>query len=197
MIKRLLDFLFASMGLIVLSPLLLIIAALVKLTSPGPVLFCQQRVGRCFRPFTIYKFRTMVAGAQHRGGALTHGEADPRITKVGRFLRRTKIDELPQLWNVVKGEMSLVGPRPEVAKYVERFREQYAEILQVRPGITDLASLKYRHEAKLLGSAEDPDALYTQQILPDKIAISKQYLADRSLWLDAMIVWKTVMGRDA
>ena len=150
-----------------LSPLLLLIALSIKLTSPGPVLFCQERVGREFHNFLIYKFRTMVPDAEKMGGQLTAGR-DPRITTVGHFLRKTKLDEFPQLLNVLKGEMSFVGPRPEVPKYVEMFRDDYSELLKVRPGITDLASLEYRHESELLGKATDPESLYVQEILPEK-----------------------------
>jgi lipopolysaccharide/colanic/teichoic acid biosynthesis glycosyltransferase len=146
--KRVFDIVFASLGLLCLSPLLLPVALLIKLDSPGPVFFRQERMGRGFRPFRIYKFRTMVRDAPRHGGPITFG-ADPRITTVGRALRKTKIDELPQLINVLRGQMSFVGPRPEVRRYVELFREDYEDILRVLPGITDLASLKYRHEESM------------------------------------------------
>jgi lipopolysaccharide/colanic/teichoic acid biosynthesis glycosyltransferase len=139
MSKRALDIVAASVGLVLLSPLLLLVSLVIKLDSPGPVFFRQERIGRWFRPFLIYKFRTMVQEAPQLGGPITFG-ADPRITRVGRMLRKTKIDEFPQLINVLKGEMSLVGPRPEVRQYVEMFRSQYEEILRVPPGITDPAS---------------------------------------------------------
>ena len=137
--KRLLDFSAACCGLILLSPLFLIIAILIKLDSPGSVFFRQKRVGLRFKPFSIFKFRTMVTDAEKRGAQVSSGD-DPRITRVGRFLRKYKVDELPQLLNVVAGDMSLVGPRPEVPRYVEHFRKEYEEILQVKPGITDFAS---------------------------------------------------------
>jgi lipopolysaccharide/colanic/teichoic acid biosynthesis glycosyltransferase len=140
--KRLFDIVASAAGLILLSPVMLLTALLIKLDSRGPVFFKQQRVGKGFRPFLIYKFRTMVEDAPQRGSSITVG-ADPRITRIGRFLRKTKFDELPQLINVLKGDMSLVGPRPEVPRYVEMFRDDYEEILRVRPGITDTASLKY------------------------------------------------------
>ena len=136
--KRLFDLLIASLGTLCLSPLFIIVAILIKLDSPGPVLFRQERIGRGLRPFFIYKFRTMVQDAPQRGGEITCGD-DPRITRIGRVLRQTKIDELPQLVNVLKGEMSVVGPRPEVRRYVDAYREDYQEILRVRPGITDIA----------------------------------------------------------
>jgi lipopolysaccharide/colanic/teichoic acid biosynthesis glycosyltransferase len=196
MIKRLCDILIAGMALIILSPLLLVVALLVRVTSPGPVFFRQERIGRDFRPFRIYKFRSMVQDAPKQGSLVTFG-ADPRITKIGSVLRAAKIDELPQLINVLAGDMSLVGPRPEVVKYVEMFREEYAEILRVRPGITDPASIKYRNEAEILGHAEDPESEYVQRILPEKIRLGKEYAKNSSLWLDFMIILKTfhVVGR--
>lgn len=191
MLKRLFDITVAAAGLLVLSPLLAMVALLVRLTSRGPVFFRQERIGRGFRPFRIYKFRSMVKDAPKLGSAVTFG-ADPRITGVGRFLRATKIDELPQLINVLAGDMSFVGPRPEVPKYVEMFRADYAEILRVRPGITDPASIKFRHEAELLGRAADPERAYVEQILPEKIRLAKEYAQSSSLWLDLMIILKTI-----
>ncbi len=171
-LKRLFDICLATLGLVLLSPLLLLFAIAVKLDSRGPVFFRQERVGRGFRPFRIFKFRTMVVDAPQRGGQITAGHDDPRITRVGRFLRRWKFDELPQFLNVVKGEMSLVGPRPEVPRYVEMFRSDYAEILTIRPGITDLASIKYRDEAGLLAGSANPEQTYVQEILPQKLALA-------------------------
>ena len=192
MLKRIFDLLTAGASIVLLSPVFLVVAAAVRTSSPGPVIFAQERVGRGFRPFWILKFRTMYVDAPARGGQLTVGAHDPRITPVGRFLRGTKLDELPQLWNVVRGDMSLVGPRPEVPKYVEMFRGDYAEILRVRPGITDPASLKYRREADELATAGDPEEEYVRRILPDKIAISKHYLRTSSLVGDAGILIRTV-----
>lgn len=194
MIKRACDFSAALGGLIVLAPLLGLVAVLVKLSSPGPVFFRQERMGRGMRPFRIYKFRTMVVDAPRLGGQLTQGEHDPRITRVGRWLRRTKLDELPQLINVVLGQMSLVGPRPEVPRYVERFAADFAEVLSIRPGITDLASLKYRDEAALLGQVADTEAAYERYILPDKIRLAKHYAREQSLALDLRLIWATVLG---
>lgn len=190
--KRAFDILTAAVGLALLSPVLIAVAALIKLTSPGPVLFKQHRVGRRFRPFMICKFRTMVEDAPRQGGPITFG-ADPRITRLGRLLRKTKIDELPQLFNVLKGEMSLVGPRPEVPRYVEMFREDYEEILRVRPGITDLASIKYRDEAAVLGQAEDPEREYISRVLPEKIKLAKQYVGKSSLWFDLTVIARTLL----
>jgi len=187
-----LDVVASACGLIALSPLLLLAALAVKLDSRGPVLFVQQRVGRNFRNFGIFKFRTMITDAERHGGQITFG-ADPRITRVGRVLRKTKIDELPQLFNIVVGHMSLVGPRPEVPRYVERYRDQYAYVLSVRPGLTDLASLKYRDEAELLATSSDPAEEYAQRILPDKIALARHYIDTASFTGDLGIVLKTLV----
>jgi lipopolysaccharide/colanic/teichoic acid biosynthesis glycosyltransferase len=191
LLKRALDVIIAGIGLTLLSPLLLSIAAIARLSSGGPVLFRHKRIGKGFRPFWVLKFRTMIENAPKLGGPITVGD-DPRITPVGRWLRRTKLDELPQLFNVLRGEMSLVGPRPEVPRYVEMFREDYSVILQVRPGITDLASIKYRDEAALLGEAADPDDEYVRVVLPKKIRLAKQYVAQQSFWLDLTILFGTV-----
>ena len=157
MLKRTFDLLFAFLGLLLLFPFLIVVAALIKSDSKGTVFFRQERMGKGGRSFLIYKFRTMVQDAPQRGGPVTIG-GDPRITRVGYFLRQSKLDELPQLFNVLKGEMSFVGPRPELRQYVEMFWSEYDEILKVRPGITDLASITFRDEAALLGSFEDPGA---------------------------------------
>jgi lipopolysaccharide/colanic/teichoic acid biosynthesis glycosyltransferase len=190
--KRVFDIGVAGVGLILLAPLFLLLALLIKIDSPGPVFFRQERIGRGLRPFFIYKFRTMVADAPRRGGPITVG-ADPRITRVGRILRATKLDELPQLLNVLKGEMSLVGPRPEVRRYVELFRQDYEEILSVRPGITDLASLRYRYEAELLAAATDPEEEYVSRVLPEKIRLAKEYTRRSSLLFDVTLIWKTLL----
>jgi lipopolysaccharide/colanic/teichoic acid biosynthesis glycosyltransferase len=191
-IKRLFDIVAASLGLVLLAPLLLLVSLLIKLDSAGPALFRQERMGRGFHPFWIYKFRTMVQEAPAQGGPITFG-ADPRITRVGRILRKTKIDEFPQLINVLKGEMSLVGPRPEVRRYVEMFREAYEEILQVPPGITDLASLKYRDEAEVLGCAANPEEAYVRHVLPEKLQLAKEYVRRSSLLFDVMLILKTLL----
>ncbi len=198
MLKRALDIFAAGIGLLVLLPLLLLTAIMVKLTSHGPALFRQERIGRSEKPFFILKFRSMVADAPNRGGQLTHG-ADPRITTIGRLIRKTKIDELPQLFNVLRGEMSLVGPRPEVRKYVDMFAEDYKEILRVRPGITDLASVKYRDEAAILGAAADPEREYVERVLPEKIRLAREYVKRQSLLLDLGIIFGTLfhIARDA
>jgi lipopolysaccharide/colanic/teichoic acid biosynthesis glycosyltransferase len=191
MFKRAFDFITAAMGLVLISPVLILAAALIKCETAGPVIFRQERVGRRFRHFFIYKFRTMIQNAPRQGGPITFGD-DPRITRVGRVLRKTKIDELPQLFNVLKGDMSLVGPRPEVPRYVDMFREDYAVILQVRPGITDLASIKYRDEAAILGRAENPEEEYVKRVLPEKIRYAKEYVDKASLLLDFRIILQTM-----
>lgn len=188
--KRTLDIIAALAGLLVLAPLFAAVALLIKLDSPGPVFFKQQRIGRGFRPFWIYKFRTM---SPDGSGALplTIG-ADSRITRAGAVLRRSKIDELPQLFNILKGDMTIVGPRPEVPRYVEAFHRDYEEILTVRPGLTDLASLKYRDEAALLGQTADPEQEYLSRVLPDKIRLAKEYIRRSSLAFDVDLIIKTL-----
>lgn len=187
--KRLFDLVCATAGLIIASPLLALIALAVVGTSRGPVFFRQERIGRGFAPFRIVKFRTMFEGID---GPLVTSRGDRRVTPVGRLLRRTKLDELPQLWNVVCGDMSLVGPRPEVRRYVEMFRADYAVILQARPGITDPASLKFRREELLLAAASDPEAKYVTEILPQKIAMAKEYVRTRSFAGDLVLILRTV-----
>ena len=190
--KRFLDVFVSSVGLLLLSPLVALVAILIKFDSRGPVLFRQERVGQGLGTFCIYKFRTMVVDAPLKGGPLT-AAGDPRLTRVGRILRKTKIDELPQLINVLRGEMTLVGPRPEVPRYVALFRNDYEEILRVRPGITDLASLKYRDESSVLGRAADPEQEYLTRVLPDKIALAKEYVRRSSLTFDLSLILKTLV----
>jgi len=192
MTKRLFDLFWSCLGLLFCWPLFLIAAMAIKLDSTGPVIFKQERIGRGFRPFFIYKFRTMVNDAPLKGGALT-ASGDPRVTRVGRILRQTKLDELPQLINVLKGDMSLVGPRPEVRKYVEVFRERYTMILTVRPGITDLASLKYRDESAILAASENPEAEYLKRILPDKLRLAEDYVRRASIALDLRLIVQTLL----
>jgi lipopolysaccharide/colanic/teichoic acid biosynthesis glycosyltransferase len=192
MSKRAFDFVAAFLGLILLAPLLLVVALLIKLDSPGPALFWQERIGKGFRPFRIYKFRTMVNDAASNGAPITFG-ADPRITRLGRVLRQTKIGELPQLINVLRGEMSFVGPRPEVRPYAELFREDYEEILCVVPGITDLAAVKFRDEAEVLGRFENPEAAYVGHILPNKVKLAKEYVRRSSLGFDITLILKTLL----
>ena len=190
--KRTWDICLAALGLIILSPLLAIIALLIRFDSPGPVIFRQIRVGQGFRPFAIRKFRTMVSNGSEGGPLLTVGQ-DCRITRVGHVLRRLKLDELPQLWNVLVGDMSLVGPRPEVPRYVECARSEFAEVLVVRPGITDLASLKYIDEASILATSSNPEEEYQYKVLPEKLRLAKLYVRHMSLRLDCAIVIQTLL----
>jgi len=190
--KRLFDIVTAGVALVLLSPLFLLIAVIIKIGKSLPVFFRQERIGKDFHPFQIYKFRTMRRDAEKAGALVTAGE-DARVTRAGRYLRRTKLDELPQFINIVKGEMSLVGPRPEVSRYVELFRPDYEEILRVRPGLTDLASLKYRDEAGLLGSAADPEREYLAQVLPDKLKMAKDYLRQSSFVFDLRLIGRTLV----
>lgn len=190
--KRLFDIVVALLGLFLLSPFLLLLGLLIKLDSPGHVFFRQERMGKSLRPFYIYKFRTMMQDMSRNAGPITVGD-DPRITRVGRFLRQTKIDEIPQLINVLKGEMTLVGPRPEIRQYVELFRKDYEEILTMRPGITDLASLKYRDEEVVLGAADNSEEEYRRRVLPDKIRLAKEYIKNASFFFDLKLILKTVL----
>jgi lipopolysaccharide/colanic/teichoic acid biosynthesis glycosyltransferase len=190
--KRIFDIVVSLIGLISLLPLLVLVAILIKSNSPGPVFFRQERVGRGFRPFLIYKFRTMAEDSPARGPTITFGR-DLRITRVGWFLRKSKIDELAQLFNVLKGDMTFVGPRPEVPRYVELFKHDYEEILTIRPGITDLASLKYRDEAALLGNADNPEQEYLTRVLPDKISLGKEYIKRSSITFDLKLISKTLL----
>jgi lipopolysaccharide/colanic/teichoic acid biosynthesis glycosyltransferase len=189
--KRLLDIVVSLVGLICLFPLWLLVAVLIKLDSPGPVFFKQKRMGKGFRPFQILKFRTMTHNAERAGGLITFAR-DPRVTRIGRVLRKTKIDEIPQLINVLKGEMSLVGPRPEVPRYVQAFQKEYEEILKVRPGMTDLASLKYRNEEAILGQSDNPEEEYIKHVLPDKIRLAKEYVQHSSFLFDLSLILKTM-----
>ncbi len=191
MIKRCADVTLALAGIVLLLPLFALTALLIKLDSAGPVMFVHERIGRSFRPFRMYKFRTMRADAPLDGSLVTV-RGDTRVTRIGRLLRRTKLDELPQLINVLNGEMSLVGPRPEVRRFVEQFRRDYEELLTVRPGITDPASLKYRDEEAILATAARPEDYYVQQVLPDKIQLSKKYVQSASFMGDLSILLRTI-----
>jgi lipopolysaccharide/colanic/teichoic acid biosynthesis glycosyltransferase len=187
--KRLFDVICSALGLLLLAPALLLIATWIKFDSPGPALFRQTRVGRFGVPFTIHKFRTMRV---EPGAAITVGE-DPRITRCGRLLRASKIDELPQLWDVLRGAMSLVGPRPELPHYVELYPAALRErVLAVRPGITDPASLAFSHEAELLAAASDPEREYREVVLPAKLALSADYAAHASLATDLRLILRTL-----
>ena len=191
MSKRIFDILAAGAGLLLLAPLLLGLALWVRLDSPGPALYRQQRVGRNGVPFDILKFRTMRQRADG-GRQLTVGR-DPRVTRAGQVLRRYKLDELPQLINVLQGSMSLVGPRPEVPRYVDCYPPAVrATVLSVAPGITDLASILYKEENEVLGRAADPERAYIETILPVKLEYYQRYVHERSFWLDLRIIFRTL-----
>ncbi len=189
--QRLFDVTMSAVGLVLLSPLLLVAALAVRLSSPGPVFFKQVRVGRGGQEFEILKFRTMAVDAERKGGQLTVG-SDPRVTRVGRFLRASKIDELPQLVNVLRGEMALVGPRPEVPRYVALYTHDQRRVLDVRPGITDPASVAYRDESAVLANHPDPERLYVQEIMQDKLRLNLDYLARRTFSSDIKVILGTL-----
>jgi lipopolysaccharide/colanic/teichoic acid biosynthesis glycosyltransferase len=191
MVKRLFDFIVALTGLIVLAPVFVVIAVLIRLDSPGPVFFRGKRVGQYGKPFDILKFRSMIPDAPRKGAAIT-SQDDPRITRLGRILRKTKLDELPSLVNVLKGEMSLVGPRPEAPAWVERYTLQQRMVLNVKPGITGLAQIKYRHEEALLSRA-NVDTEYPK-IMDDKLNIDLGYVENQSTVLDMRILLETVVA---
>ena len=190
--KRALDIVASSCGLIVLSPGLALIALLVVLDSPGPIFFRGERVGRSGQSFRLCKFRTMAAGAARRGPGITPAR-DPRVTRLGRLLRRTKLDELPQFLNVLRGDMSLVGPRPEDPRYVALYTPEQRRLLSVRPGITSPASVRFRLEEELLQGG-DWERVYREEVLPAKLRIELDYLAHRSVWSDVGIIVQTVLA---
>jgi lipopolysaccharide/colanic/teichoic acid biosynthesis glycosyltransferase len=190
--KRVFDLFFSLLGLLLLVPLFFTIAVWIMLDSTGPVFFRQVRVGRFGEPFRIFKFRTMFLDSEAKGRQITIGE-DPRITWSGRLLRKYKLDELPQLLNVVKGEMSLVGPRPEVPRYVELYPEPLRSlVLSVPPGITDFASIEFKDENALLGQAADPENVYINDVLPVKLKYYVRYVTERSIWVDFKIILITL-----
>ncbi|WP_232696488.1 sugar transferase [Brevibacillus daliensis] len=189
--KRLIDMCSSLIGLVLLSPVFLLIALWIKLDSVGPVFFKQVRIGKEGKSFHIYKFRTMISDAENVGKQLTTAN-DKRITRCGAILRKFKLDELPQLINVVKGEMSLVGPRPEVPTYVRLYNDQQRKVLTVAPGLTDEASIKYRNESELLYHAADAEQMYIEQIMPDKLSMNIQYIEKPSLLADFQIICKTI-----
>ncbi len=190
--KRAFDIGAAAIALFMLLPALLVIAIWIKLDSNGPILFLQRRVGRNASLFQIIKFRTMRTDQPINSPQIT-SESDPRITRAGHWIRKSKIDELPQLWNVLTGDMSIVGPRPEVPKYVELYSPQQAKsILSVRPGLTDLASITYRNESYLLSQSADPEKKYVSDILPDKIRMNMDYSTNNTFWGDMKIILMTL-----
>lgn len=192
MLKRLLDILASGIALLVLSPVLLVIALLVTFTSPGGAFFRQVRVGREGVTFYLLKFRSMRPGSEVKG-QITVGGRDPRITRIGYVLRKTKLDELPQLWNVFIGNMSIVGPRPEVPKYVAMYTTEQRDVLRVRPGITSLASVAYINENEVLGRSSDPERTYVEEVMPAKLALDLRYVREQSVALDLKIIFSTLV----
>ena len=191
--KRLFDITASFFGILILSPLFIFISLWVGLSSKGGVFYKQIRVGRNNKDFKLYKFRSMRVNSDKQG-LLTVGSKDSRITKAGYFIRKYKIDELPQLFNVLKGDMSFVGPRPEVRRYVDLYSEEQMKVLSVRPGITDPASIKYRNENDLLSSASTPEEYYIQHIMPDKLKINIDYINKRTFVKDIKIIFQTIFG---
>jgi lipopolysaccharide/colanic/teichoic acid biosynthesis glycosyltransferase len=191
MIKRVSDVLLSLTGLVLLSPLMLFLAAWVALGSEGGIIYSQQRVGRQGRIFRLFKFRTMRPGSHYTGG-LTIGDRDSRITREGFFLRKFKLDELPQLFNVLKGDMSLVGPRPELPEYVQLYTPEQRRVLEIRPGITDYASLKYIRESELLAESENPREKYVHEIMPEKLEMNLRYMKEKNWLTDMRILLKTL-----
>lgn len=189
-IKRNLDILITLIGTILFFPVFIVVSLIILLSSGYPVFFLQERVGKDWKIFKIIKFRTMVKNADKMGIGVSSYK-DSRITNIGKFLRKFKIDEIPQIFNVLMGNMSLVGPRPELLKYAEYYMDDYSEILKVKPGITDYASLKFRNESELLNNSNDNEKLYINKILPEKIQLYRKYLKEANLKTDVKIIFST------
>lgn len=190
MLKRLFDIIASSIGLVILSPVFLLLALWIKCDSKGSVFYRQVRVGRGNKDFHLFKFRSMRTGSD-RLGLITVGGRDPRVTRSGYYIRKYKLDELPQLINVFKGDMSLVGPRPEVRKYVDMYTPEQMRVLDVRPGITSLASIRYRNENDILAASDNPDRTYVEKVMPDKLAIDLEYVPKANLWTDIRLIFAT------
>lgn len=193
MMKRVFDIVASGVGLLLLAPLFLVIAIWIKLDSSGPVFYRQVRVGRNNKDFRLFKFRSMRVGSDKKG-LITVGGRDSRVTHSGYYIRKYKLDELPQLINVFIGDMSLVGPRPEVRKYVDLYTEEQMQVLSVRPGITDMASIQYRNENELLAQVEDPERYYIDMVMPDKLRINLEYVRTNTFWNDIRLIFKTFMA---
>lgn len=191
-VKRIFDIVMSLIGLTILGIPMIIIGIIIKFSSEGPVFYKQVRVGKLNKDFKILKFRTMIVDADKKGMQITVGR-DPRITGIGHFLRKTKIDELPQLINVLKGEMSFVGPRPEVRKYVDMYDDYQINVLKIKPGITDLASIEYRDESTLLGQSENPEKTYIEEIMPTKLKLNLKYMQEFSFFYDIKLIFKTLI----
>lgn len=188
--KRIFDIFASGLGLIALSPLFAILAVWIKLDSKGPVFYRQVRVGKDNKDFRLFKFRSMRPDSD-KMGLITVGGHDPRVTRSGYYIRKYKLDEFPQLINVFVGDMSLVGPRPEVRKYVDMYTPDQLRVLSVRPGITSLASIRYRNENEILAASDDPDKTYIEQVMPDKLAIDLEYVPKANLWTDIKLIFST------
>lgn len=191
-VKRIFDIVMSLVGLTILGIPMIIICIIIKFSSEGPVFYKQVRVGKLNKDFKILKFRTMIVDADKKGMQITVGR-DPRITGIGHFLRKTKIDELPQLINVLKGEMSFVGPRPEVRKYVDMYDDYQINVLKIKPGITDLASIEYRDESTLLGQSDNPEKTYIEEIMPTKLKLNLKYMQEFSFFYDIKLIFKTLI----
>ena len=189
---RFFDILLSSIGLIVLFPIFLILSIWIKLDSKGPVFYNQNRVGKNNYDFMLYKFRSMITDADKKGLLITVGGKDPRVTKSGYFIRKYKLDELPQLINVFKGNMSLVGPRPEARKYVDMYNDEQRKVLSIRPGITDYASIEYMDENRILGESQDPEKSYVEFIMPEKIKFNMRYIENQSVGEYLKIIFMTI-----
>jgi lipopolysaccharide/colanic/teichoic acid biosynthesis glycosyltransferase len=195
MLKRAVDILFSITGLLLFLPVMIAVAVAIKLESKGPVLFRQKRIGFRMEPFMLFKFRTMRQRLEAARYELTYGVDEARITRVGALLRKTKLDELPQLWNVLNGDMTFVGPRPQTVAFVSHFEDDYRAILaDVHPGITDEASVKYRYEGEILKEMDDPINYYLRVVMPDKLHLQRQYKQKQSLAYDMWVIWRTVLS---
>ncbi|EHK2365450.1 sugar transferase [Clostridium perfringens] len=190
--KRTFDLFFSLIGIIITIPILILVSIMIKLTSKGPIIFKQERVGKNKKIFYIYKFRTMTDCDDRASDRQVTVINDQRITRIGRILRKYKIDELPQLYNVLKGDMSFVGPRPEVKKYVKFYEEEYDEILKIKPGITDLASIEYIDENTIISKYSDPEKIYIEEVLPKKLMLNKRYIEEMSIKNDILLILKTI-----
>ena len=195
MLKRCFDFILSFIGLLLAIPVINIIAALIYIYSGSPAFFSQKRIGRFGKHFTLFKFRTMVKNVNQLEGDSITVRNDPRITPIGKFLRKWKLDELPTLWNIVRGDMSFVGPRPDVSGYADKLKNNDKRILQIRPGITGPATLKYANEEQLLAEVENPIKYNDEVIFPDKVRINLEYMDNWSLWKDIIIIFRTIFRK--
>lgn len=189
--KRLFDILSSLLVLLILSPIILFFIIIIPLESKGSPFFSQERIGKNGKKFKLLKFRTMKPNSE-KMGQITIGKKDPRVTKIGYFLRKSKLDEIPQLLNILRGQMSVVGPRPEVERYVLLYSDEQKKVLSVRPGLTDLASLEYINENELLAQSDNPEETYIHKIMPDKLTLNLRYIAQQSFWFDLQLIFKTI-----